>query len=491
MSKEELEKTLLEKLSQQEQITSNDLSEYKLTDLHALLLSLASKEIVSYEMEQENKLVVTEKGQELLKNGSPEYNCMMKLLNTEIKRVEEIEDKEIVNNIYKNKWMKMKKEDIVDEVKIVMEKNLINSIEIDFKIDANNLKLLKKRKLVELKKVNKYFIKKGTAFGSNNINYVTELTVDNLFTTDASQLKPYNFNVEKTISTNGSLHPLMKIKKEFKGIFLEMGFTEMATNKYVENSFWNFDALFQPQNHPSRECQDTFFLSYPKEDSLTDIDKDYIKRVSDVHSSTYDNDKNEFKCYSQGHKNIWKIEEAKKNILRTHTTAVSAKLLHDLAEKIRKTGKYDYKYFSIDKVFRNETVDATHLAEFHQIEGVIVGKNLALKELIAVIQTFFKKLGITNLRFKPAFNPYTEPSMEIFGYHKGLGKWMELGNSGIFRPEMLLPMGFPEDVTVIAWGLSLERPAMIRYGLNNIRELVGHKVDINFIRDSPVVFMDK
>lgn len=115
------------------------------------------------------------------------------------------------------------------------------------------------------------------------------------------------------------------------------------------------------------------------------------------------------------------------------------------------------KYFSIDKVYRNETLDATHLAEFHQIEGVIADRGLMLGNLIGILYEFFKKLGITQLRFKPAYNPYTEPSMEIFCYHNGLEKWIEIGNSGMFRPELLLPMNIPPDVNVIGWGLSLER----------------------------------
>ncbi|CBY42803.1 unnamed protein product, partial [Oikopleura dioica] len=125
--------------------------------------------------------------------------------------------------------------------------------------------------------------------------------------------------------------------------------------------------------------------------------------------------------------------------------------------------------FSIDRVFRNETLDNTHLAEFHQVEGLIADYNVSLADLIGVLHTFFKKLGIEKLKFKPAYNPYTEPSMEIFSYHEGLGKWTEIGNSGMFRPEMLRPMGLPENVSVIAWGLSLERPAMIKYKMNNIR----------------------
>lgn len=144
--------------------------------------------------------------------------------------------------------------------------------------------------------------------------------------------------------------------------------------------------------------------------------------------------------------------------MRTHTTAVSAKMLFKLAQQKEFTPQ---KYFSIDRVFRNETLDATHLAEFHQIEGLIADKNLGLGHLKKVIKQFFHKIGITQLWFKPAYNPYTEPSMEIFGYHPLLKKKIELGNSGIFRPEMLKPMGLPDDVNVIAWGLSLERPTMI------------------------------
>ena len=97
------------------------------------------------------------------------------------------------------------------------------------------------------------------------------------------------------------------------------------------------------------------------------------------------------------------------------------------------------------------------MAEFHQIEGLVADYNLTLGDLIGVLYQFFRKLGMNKLRFKPAYNPYTEPSMEVFSYHEGLKRWIEVGNSGMFRPEMLLPMGFPEEISVIAWGLSLER----------------------------------
>lgn len=189
---------------------------------------------------------------------------------------------------------------------------------------------------------------------------------------------------------------------------------------------------------------------------------------------------------SIGYRYPFNDSETERLVLRTHTTAVSTYCLHRLAANPRPA-----RYFSIDRVFRNETVDATHLAEFHQIEGVIADYGLTLGGLMDFLASFFRKLGITNLRFKPAYNPYTEPSMEVFGFHTGLDKWVEIGNSGMFRPEMLLAMGLPEDLRVYGFGLSLERPTMIKYGVSNIRELLGHKVDLGFIETNAAVRLDK
>jgi len=282
--------------------------------------------------------------------------------------------------------------------------------------------------------------------------------------------KAYNFDALGAPPQGGHLHPLLKVRTQIRQILLEMGFEEMPTNNWVESSFWNFDALFQPQQHPARDAHDTFFLSDPAE--ATQFPPEYLERVKEMHTKG-------------GHGSIgwrynWKIDEAKKNILRTHTTAVSSRMLYKLGQE----GFKPKKYFSIDRVFRNEAMDATHLAEFNQVEGLIADKNLSLANLMGIITEFFNRQGIHDLRFKPAFNPYTEPSMEVFGFHPGLGRWVELGNSGMFRPEMLLPMGLPPDVQVIAWGISLERPTMIKYGIKNIRDLVGHKISLDFIKNN-------
>ncbi|OAD53197.1 Phenylalanine--tRNA ligase alpha subunit B [Eufriesea mexicana] len=338
----------------------------------------------------------------------------------------------------------------------------------------------KKRKLIQETVVKFIQLEKGPNFTTTIEKQETELTAD-LLVNDAwkdKKFKPYNFEAFGTTLDVGHLHPLLKVRSEFRKIFLEMGFTEMPTNNYVESSFWNFDALFQPQQHPARDAHDTFFIADPSHS--TNFNMEYMDKVKKVHS--------EGGYGSLGYRYDWKIEEAQKNVLRTHTTAVSARMLYKLTQE----GEFKpVKYFSIDRVFRNETLDATHLAEFHQIEGVIADYNLTLGDLIGVLYEFFKKLGITQLQFKPAYNPYTEPSMEIFCFHEGLEKWIEIGNSGMFRPEMLLPMGLPEDVRVIAWGLSLERPTMIKYGINNIRDLVGPKVDLEMVYNNPICRLNK
>jgi len=188
----------------------------------------------------------------------------------------------------------------------------------------------------------------------------------------------------------------------------------------------------------------------------------------------------------------WSEDEARKNILRTHTTAVSARTLRQLGEDYKRDGYFTpKKYFSIDRVFRNETLDATHLAEFHQVEGLIADRNLGLGHLIGVMKEFFVRVGIDKLRFKPAYNPYTEPSMEVFGFHPQLKKWIEVGNSGVFRPEMLLPMGLPEDVSVVAWGIGLERWAALLYNVRSIKDLFSFQQDIASSKRNPVCWLKR
>ncbi|CAG9461428.1 unnamed protein product [Pedinophyceae sp. YPF-701] len=346
--------------------------------------------------------------------------------------------------------------------------------------------LLKKRKLLQLEKWLTYKLTKGPKFAVVRKKQATELTVDMLASGawKSEDFKPYNFAALGLPPATGHLHPLLKVRSQFRKIFLRMGFEEMPTNNYVESSFWNFDALFQPQQHPARDAHDTFFLTKPATSAEGEVA--YLERVKATHESGG--------FGSRGYNYSWKISESQKNLLRTHTTAVSSRMLYALAQEWaaqqRTAGKgaplKPVRYFSIDRVFRNEAIDRTHLAEFHQVEGLVCARGLTLGDLIGTLKEFFERLGMKKIKFKPAYNPYTEPSMEIFSYSEELDKWMEVGNSGMFRPEMLRPMGLPEDARCIAWGLSLERPTMIMYGIDNIRDLFGHKVSLNLIRNNPI-----
>ncbi|CDI81044.1 phenylalanyl tRNA synthetase isoform, putative, partial [Eimeria acervulina] len=263
-------------------------------------------------------------------------------------------------------------------------------------------------------------------------------------------LKPYNFFASGKRLRRGAPHPLMLVQKQFKHVLTTMGFEEMDTNQFVDPSFWCFDSLYMPQQHPARDAQDTFFIQSPEKSNASLLPASFVSAVKQMHEKGGSG--------STGWGYNWSLDESLRNVMRTHTTSVSARMLYQMAQECKETGVFrPRKLFSIDRVFRNENLDATHLAEFHQVEGVVADKNLSLGHLMGVMETFYKAIGIEKLQFKPTFNPYTEPSMEIFGYHPGLKRWIEVGNSGMFRPEMLRPMGLPEDVSVIAWGLSLER----------------------------------
>jgi phenylalanyl-tRNA synthetase alpha chain len=242
--------------------------------------------------------------------------------------------------------------------------------------------------------------------------------------------------------------------QRIRNIFLGMGFDEMS-GCIVESAFWNFDVLFTPQDHPAREIQDTFYLANPC--TLPLPDRQLVEQVKQVHEQNYGDE--------------WTEAEASKAILRAHTTPSTARRLYQAQGK-------NGKYFSIDKVFRNENVDRTHLAEFHQIEGVVIGELLSVRTLIGYLTYFYEQLGFQQLKFKPTYNPYTEPSLEVYAYHPPSQKYLEVGNSGLFRPEMLEPLGCGGKST-IAWGLGLERIAMILYDVDKLSNLVGPDISLH------------
>lgn len=494
---EDLSQKILNDLQEKEVLLLDDQE-----GLHGIILKLESKNVIIHSLIEESVPVLSDEGHDVLLQGSPEFLYFKSLTDGQ-----EAEKNIGLNYAMKNKWVKIQNkcvyklvENVRDEMKEILKLvgDTANEITSDVrsakesedghvgqpaemgtplssktgrKLTENEIDMLKKRKLIVMKKIKKYSVCKGPLYSTCIHDYATELTADMLLNDKYKELefKEYNFNT-KIRCESGNLHPLMKVKAEVKKIFLELGFSEMPTSRYVESSFWNFDALFQPQNHPARDMHDTFFLANPEKTRLTPTS--YSRRVKDVHEESY-------RCK-------WSLEESLKNVLRTHTTGCSARVLYEIGQN--KENLHPIKLFSIDRVFRNESVDATHLAEFHQIEGLMLGKNLSIGHLMGTLQAFYEKLNLKNIKFKPAFNPYTEPSMEIFAFHEQMNKWIEIGNSGMFRPEVLEPMGIKDDWRVIGWGLSLERPAMIKYNLSNIRDLLGPKVDLEFIKDSSMCY---
>jgi phenylalanyl-tRNA synthetase alpha chain len=264
----------------------------------------------------------------------------------------------------------------------------------------------------------------------------------------------------------GKKHFVNQATDYAKKVWLEMGFREM-TGGMVQTGFWNFDSLFTPQDHPVREMQDTFFLD--KEGKLP-TDK-LVGNVKEAHEGRIKG--------SKGWGYSWEEEDAKKVVLRTHTTCLSAQTLVEIAKK----KEFPAKYFALGKCFRNETVDWSHGFEFNQTEGIVVDENANFRQLLGYLVEFFKKMGYEKIRIRPGYFPYTEPSLEIDAYHPVRKEWVELGGAGMFRPELTIPI-FGRAVPVLAWGPGFDRIIMEFYKVNDLRQM--YKNDINYLRDMKV-----
>lgn len=272
-------------------------------------------------------------------------------------------------------------------------------------------------------------------------------------------LRPYDVTLRAEEIQPAKVHPLRKIIEQTRRAYLEMGFTEVVS-PMVESSFWNFDALFQPQDHPARDMQDTFYMSEPATTNLP-VDEALVDRVRRAHE-----DGGETGSEGWGYK--WSPEVAKQVVLRTHTTASTIRALAKHPDPPLKT-------FCVGWVCRNETMSYKHLPVFHQVDGIVIDENASLASLLGTLETFYRKMGFKQVKFKPAFYPYTEPSVDVVVYLESRGKWIEMGGSGIFRPEVTEPLGCKHPV--MAWGLGMERLAMIRYGLSDIRELYQGRIE--------------
>jgi len=278
-----------------------------------------------------------------------------------------------------------------------------------------------------------------------------------------AKFKPFDVNAPTVTPTGGRPHPMQALIERIRKIFLEMGFSEIEGN-FVQSAGWNMDALYIPQSHPARTMQDTFYLAEPEK---VEVEDEYLDLWSRVHEHGHDTG-------SRGWGRRFDKEEAQRGLLRTHTTVNT---IRHIAENPDKASRV----FGIGRVFRQETIDRTHLPEFHQIEGIIHEENANLPMLISTLKTFYSKMGYDDVRVRPAYFPYTEPSVEVDILWRG--EWLELGGAGIFRPEVTEPLG--TEWPVCAWGMGLERLAMLILGLDDIRQL--YQPDLEKLGQMPIL----
>ena len=289
------------------------------------------------------------------------------------------------------------------------------------------------------------------------------LTRDQIISGEWKNLNLRRYNVAKLPKKvcPGKIHPYQRIIAEMREILLEMGFEELYGG-IVQQSFCNFDALFQPQDHPAREMQDPFSLR-----ETLPLPPGY-ERVKAVHESGGETS-------STGWGGVWTEEKAEQCVLRTHTTSVTI-------QHLAKNPNPPVKAFCIGRVYRRETIDTAHLAEFEQLEGIVMDEGVTFGNLLGILREFYHRMGFEGVRFKPSYYPYTEPSLDAEVYVEGIG-WIEMGGAGVFREEVTAPLGI--NYPVLAWGLGVSRIAMLRLGLKDLRYL--HRSDVAFLRETPAL----
>jgi len=324
----------------------------------------------------------------------------------------------------------------------------------------------KTRHIIELTVAGQATLKKGIKAAQG----VTQLTQELVISGKWRKVKFQKYNIEAPVARTwpGKKHPYLQFLEEVRDKLVTLGFKEMV-GTFVEMSLFNFDALYTPQDHPAREVSGIYFVKSPREGE-TEAYKKIVGNIKQTHE-------NGWKTGSTGWRYQYSLKEAKRLILRGHGTCLSARTL------VSKDLEIPGRYFSIARCYRPEVVDKTHLTEFNQVEGIIIEKDLTLRDLLGVLETFAVEVaGADKVKFRPDYFPFTEPSVELAAYKEGYG-WLEFGGSGIFRPEVTMPLGIKEPV--IAWGLGIDRLFMMKAGIEEIRHIFSQ--DLDWIRRKAVV----
>lgn len=321
--------------------------------------------------------------------------------------------------------------------------------------------ILLQRQLIEKVVAQKEEAKK---LAGKEITYLTPEIIKT-GTWEKVRFKPYNVEAVGQKKYPGKRQPYIQFLLEVRQKLVELGFKEMV-GPLVETEFWNFDALFQPQNHPARDWTQTYSLKKPKYGTLPD--KKIVSAVQMAHEKGV--------AGSSGWHYKWDPQKAMRLMPRAHGTAVSARTL---AFKPSIPGKY----FSISRCFRPDVIDVTHGVEFNQAEGIVIDESLNFRTLLGILKMFATEIaGADKVKFTTDYYPFTEPSCQLSAKHPDLG-WIEFGGSGIFREELTVPLGV--DVPVLAWGLGIDRLAMFKLNINDIREMFTRNLD--WLRKQPIV----
>ena len=366
---------------------------------------------------------------------------------------------------------KLKKKETFEEIFIKKLPLDTSKLKEDDKLVLNDLRKRKELVSVDLRKQRTIEL---TDFGEElskvklEKDLIEEVTKEVILNKTWVKKKFRSYNLESFAPRiyPGKRHFVNQAADYIKKVWLEMGFKEMTGN-YIQTSFWNFDSLFTAQDHPARELHDTFFIELlngklPKDERITN-------RVKAVHETGGNTG-----SLGWGYK--WNPKEAMKLVMRTHTTCLSAKTLSELKDM-------PAKFFSVGKVFRNETVDWSHLFEFYQVEGIVVDPDANFKHLLGYLKQYYKKLGYEDVKVRPAYFPYVEMGLEVTVYDKVHKKWIELVGAGIFRPEVVQPL-LGKDIPVLAWGQGLERSITNYYNIKNLKEI--YENDLKQLRDMKV-----
>lgn len=266
-----------------------------------------------------------------------------------------------------------------------------------------------------------------------------------------ASFRPYNIGVAPARAMPGRKNPYVEFLESVKDKLVSLGFEEFDGNM-VETEFWNSDALFMPQFHSARDIHDVYHIESPS--MARSIEEPHLSRVAAAHENGGDTG-------SRGWNYSFDRDFTRRLILRSQGTVLSARQL----PRARVPGKY----FGIVRCFRYDKVDATHLSDFYQTEGIVLGEEVNLRTLLGFLEMFAVEVaGATEVKYVPGYFPFTEPSVEVHIKHPVLG-WFELGGSGIFRPEVTKSLGV--NVPVLAWGIGIDRMALMALGLNDLREL--------------------